>query len=62
MYEDSDRTQIGAEEAAEMAAVKADPTVKSKLVTSTAAAGAALESWRADIPVSRDQYEPAENC
>jgi hypothetical protein len=62
MHDDPNRTQIGAEEAAEMAAVKADPTVKSEFVTSSTAADVALENWRADLPPTPGQHEPAENC
>lgn len=62
MYGDRNRTQIGPKEAAELAAVKADPKAKSSLVTSAAAADAALETWRAALPQAREGHEPAENC
>lgn len=62
MQNDRERTQLGAKEAAELAAAKADPTVESKLVSTAAAADAALEAWRKELPAAPEGHEPAENC
>jgi hypothetical protein len=62
VYTNGRGNQIAPEEAAELAAVKADPTVRSPLAATAAEAEAALATWRADLPAKSEEHEPAENC